>query len=79
MHTVGQGSVLLTADQLQTTTSFPTCGEARIQTMVSEVGGECLTTASSLNCIGQEFLALTSNQKLNGVTISLPSILLPTN
>ena len=44
VHTVHQGSVLLTADQRQATTSFPTCGRAGNRTPASEVGGESVTT-----------------------------------
>ena len=44
VHTVGQGSVLF---QLQATTSFPTSGQAGIQTLISEMDGECVTIASS--------------------------------
>ena len=43
MHTVGQGSVLLTADQRQATTSFPPLGLG-FDPQASEVGGECVTT-----------------------------------
>ena len=31
--------------QLRETTSFPTCVQAGFQTLISEVGGQCVTTA----------------------------------
>ena len=44
VHSVGQGSVLYTADQRQVTTIFLTVGRARNQSPASEVGGESVTT-----------------------------------
>ena len=42
---LAKGSVQWTADRRQATTSFSTWVHTRIQTLISEVGGECVTTA----------------------------------
>ena len=49
VHTVGQGPVLQTADQRQTTRSFPKLGQVRVHTLIL-VCYDC-TTFAPLFCI----------------------------